>query len=64
MSSFQMEDISCPTFEGTSDYGSRDNSGSEEQTISGFTTIYSNLEGRNFIYLSASGVSIDLLIRQ
>jgi len=47
MSSFQMEDISCPTFEGTSDYGSRDNSGSEEQTISGFTTIYSNLEGKH-----------------
>ena len=51
MSSFQMEDITCPTFEGTSDYGSRDNSGSEEQTISGFTTIYSNLEGKiSFIY--------------
>ena len=40
-----MEDITCPTFEGTSDYGSRDNSGSEEQAIAGFTTIFSNLEG-------------------
>ena len=40
-----MEDITCPTFEGTSDYGSRDNIGSEEQGIAGFTTIFSNLEG-------------------
>ena len=45
MSSFQMEDITCPTFEGTSDYGSRDNSGSEEQTISVLTTMNSNPEG-------------------
>ena len=46
-----MEDITCPNFEETSDYGSRDNSGSEEQTISGFTIIYSNLEGKiSFIY--------------
>ena len=40
-----MEDITCPNFEGTSDYGSKENSGSEEQAIAGFTTIFSNLEG-------------------
>ena len=45
-----MEDITCPNFEATSDYGSKDNSCSEEQTISGFTTIYSLLEG-NISYI-------------
>ena len=40
-----MEDITCPNFEETSEYGSRENSGSEEMDIAGFTTIFSNLEG-------------------
>ena len=35
-----MEDITCPNYEETSEYGSRENIGSKEMEIARFTTIF------------------------
>ena len=56
-----MEDITCPNFEETSEYGSRENSGSEEMDIAGFTTILSNLEG-NISYNRFTNVNVSIKI--